>query len=62
MWEGFFFEWELLIVKVDVVWFLFYLDIVGLVLLIYWFNWGSIWLGFDECSGFLYIVVWYGYF
>lgn len=60
-WEGFSFERERLIAKADAAWLSSYSNNVGSVSSTYWFNWGSIWSGFDERSGFSSIVVRYGH-
>lgn len=58
-WEGFSFERERSIAKADAIWLAATLGGVGSATSTYTFNWGKIWSGFDERSGFSSIVIRY---
>jgi hypothetical protein len=60
-WEDFSFERERSIAKEDAAWLSSFLPDVGSATSTYWFDWGTVWSGFDERGGFSSIVVRYGH-
>ncbi len=60
-WDDFSFERERSVAKEDAAWLSSYLRDVDSATSTYRFDWGTVWSGFDERSGFSSIVVRYGH-